>query len=210
MSNRSMQIQTECIRRVLKKLYPTVHSPLIYRHEYEFLFAVILSAQTTDAQVNRVTPRLFSKYPTLSSIANTEYTLFAYDIASINHYKTKARYIVTSAQMILDTFAGEVPQTIRQLTMLPGVGRKSANVVMSELWGRPEGIAVDTHVIRLSQKYGLTHHKEPAKIEQDLMQIIPHDEWGVFPLRLIRYGREYCPSRCKRCPTCPLWRCVRT
>jgi endonuclease-3 len=169
-----------------------------------------MSAQTTDNQVNKVTATLFKKYPTLQSIAETEIEEFQHDISSVNLYKTKAKNIIKSAQILIKTFQGKVPQTLGLLITLPGVGRKSANVVMSELWHKPEGIAVDTHVIRLSQKYGLSRHKVPVKIEQDLMKIIPKGEWDLFPLRLIQYGREHCPARCKKCPHCPLWKCIRS
>jgi endonuclease-3 len=197
-----------CMRKTLNTLYPTIQSPLNYTHDYEFLFAVIMSAQTTDRQVNKVTATLFERYATLSSIAEAKLDVFQKDISSINLYKTKAKNIIRSAKMLLETFQGRVPQTLSELITLPGVGRKSANVVMSELWHKPEGIAVDTHVIRLSQKYGLSCHTDPVIIEQDLMKVIPKSEWDLFPLRLIQYGRDFCPARCKKCPQCPLWKCV--
>lgn len=207
MRNTTVQDRADCIQLILSRLYPHVSSPLNYTHDYEFLFAVMLSAQTTDKQVNVVTARLFKKYPTLDSIAQSDVKRFAHAISSINHYKTKAQRMVKSAQILLAEYDGKVPKSIAELIKLPGVGRKSANVVMSELWNNPEGIAVDTHVIRLSKKYGLSRHRDPEKIEQDLMNVIPKREWGVFPLRLIMYGHEYCPARCKKCPACPLWKC---
>jgi endonuclease-3 len=207
--NHEKKDRADCIRKMLSAMYPSIKSPLYHTHDYEFVFAVILSAQTTDKQVNVVTEKLFMKYPSLQSIAAARIPSFQRNIASINLYKTKAKHIVRSAQILIETHEGKVPQTLDQLITLPGVGRKSANVVMSELWHKPEGIAVDTHVIRLSQKYGLSRHKDPIKIEKDLMKIIPKSEWDTFPLRLIQYGREYCPARCRKCPTCPLWKCVR-
>ncbi len=198
-----------CICRVLEELYPQVGALLTYRKEYEFLVAVMLSAQTTDAQVNKITPKLFTTYPSLSSIARETPSVFARHISSINYYQTKARHIVGTAQKLLELYGGQVPRSLSELMTLPGVGRKSANVVMSELWGTPEGIAVDTHVARLSRTYGLSVHTDPSRIEQDLMQILPHRVWGTFPLRLIWYGRQYCPARCKTCPHCPLWACVK-
>ncbi len=209
MTYNSRKKRADCIRRVLNTLYPKIHSPLNHTHDYEFLFAVIMSAQTTDKQVNIVTHGLFKKYPTLESIASADLSEFRKNISSLNLYKTKASNIIRSAQLLIDVFHGNVPQTLKELTSLPGVGRKSANVVMSELWHMPEGIAVDTHVIRLSQKYGLSRHTDPLKIEHDLMEIIPQREWDVFPLRFIQYGRDYCPAHCKKCPTCPLWKCAR-
>lgn len=207
--NHEKKDRADCIRKMLSAMYPSIKSPLHHTHDYEFLFAVILSAQTTDKQVNKVTETLFQKYPSLQSITDVNASSFQQDISSINLYKTKAQHIIRSAQILIETHEGKVPQTLDQLITLPGVGRKSANVVMSELWHKPEGIAVDTHVIRLSQKYGLSRHKDPIKIEKDLMKIIPKSEWDTFPLRLIQYGREYCPARCRKCPTCPLWKCVR-
>lgn len=209
-NNHEKQDRADCIRKMLSAMYPSINSPLNHTHDYEFLFAVILSAQTTDKQVNIVTEQLFTKYPSLQSIADARFLSFQQSISSINLYKTKAKHIIKSAQILIDTYKGKVPQTLAELITLPGVGRKSANVVMSELWHKPEGIAVDTHVIRLAQKYGLSRHKDPMKIEQDLMKIIPNNEWDTFPLRLIHYGREYCPARCKKCPACPLWRCMDT
>lgn len=208
MKKYSHQRRATCIRGVLITMYPNIRSPLIYTYDYEFLFAVILSAQTTDAQVNKVTPALFKTYPTIQSIASASVEEFQRAISSINLYKTKGKNIVRSAQVIMDVFHGNVPDTLDNLITLPGVGRKSANVVMSELWHKPEGIAVDTHVIRLSQKYGLSQHSDPVKIEKDLMKVIPKNEWDTFPLRLIQYGRDYCPAHCKKCPKCPLWKCV--
>lgn len=210
MSQSSRNNSILCMRTLLKKLYPEIHSPLNHTQDYEFLFAVIMSAQTTDAQVNKVTDHLFRTYRTLRSVAQAKPALFEQAMSSLNLYRTKARNIIRCAQILEESFAGTVPQTLAELIILPGVGRKSANVVMSELWGKPEGIAVDTHVIRLSQKYGLTHHSDPVRIEQDLMRIVPKREWATFPLRLIQYGRDYCPARCKKCPACPLWKCVRS
>ena len=202
------QNQADCIRKMLKNLYPIIKSPLVHTYEYEFLFAVIMSAQTTDKQVNKVTAELFKKYPTLASFASATAEELQKDISSLTLYKTKAKNIIAAAQKVVSTFMGEVPRTIAELTTLPGVGRKSANVVMSELWHTPEGVAVDTHVLRLSQKYGLSTHTEPLGVEKDLMTLIPKDEWDTFPLRLIQYGREHCPARCKSCPKCPLWKCI--
>ena len=196
--------RTDCIRKLLNALYPKIQSPLYYTHDYEFLFAVILSAQTTDKQVNKVTETLCKKYPSLQSIADASVPSFQQDISSINLYKTKAKHIVQSAQIIIKNFKGKVPRTLAKLITLPGVGRKSANVVMSELWHMPEGIAVDTHVMRLSQKLGLTNQKDPVKIEQDLMQIVPKDKWYLFSLLLILHGREICTARPHTCENCPL------
>lgn len=209
MATRIRKQQVGCIRKTLKRLYPIINSPLNHTHDYEFLFAVVMSAQTTDKQVNKVTKTLFKRYPTLHSFASASLECMQKDLSSINLYKTKAKNIIAAAHIIEFHFHGKVPRTITELTTLPGVGRKSANVIMSELWHTPEGVAVDTHVLRLSQKYGLSSHTDPLGVEKDLMNIIPPHEWDTFPLRLILYGRDYCPARCKNCPTCPLWKCVR-
>ena len=210
MNNNSLRIksQIKCILDTLENLYPTIETALSYKTPHELLFAVILSAQTTDLQVNKVTKTLFKKYKKIEDYAKVDVFDFQKDISSIGLYRAKAKNIIASAKMLLDKHNGKVPREMDELIMLPGVGRKTANVVLSALYGINEGIAVDTHVKRLSQKYGLSKHSDPAEIERDLMKIIPQNEWGNFALRLIQYGRDYCPANCKKCPNCPLWKCV--
>lgn len=196
------------INSVLKSLYPVPKSALKHNHPYEFLFAVMLSAQTTDKQVNKVTETLFKKYKSLSDYAQSDLVLFEKDISSIGLYHSKAKHIVATANILLTKCAGKVPSTLAELVTLPGVGRKTANVVLGHLYGKAEGIAIDTHMIRLCQKYYLTTHQEAHKIEKDLMDILPRHDWVGFTNRMIWYGREYCPAHCKTCPNCPLWSCV--
>ncbi|MFO0703132.1 MAG: endonuclease III [Patescibacteria group bacterium] len=199
----------ECILRTLKNLYPTAKTALDYAKPHELLFAVILSAQTTDKQVNKVTKALFQKYKNLEDFAMVDISVFEKDISSIGLYKSKAKSIVNAAKAIVENHKGIVPKSMSELVALPGVGRKTANVVLGELYGIYEGIAVDTHVKRLAQKYGLSIYSDPIKIEKDLMKIIPQKEWREFTLRMIQYGRDYCPANCKNCPNCPLWKCVK-
>lgn len=190
----------------LKKIYPNARIALRYGSRWEMLVAVILSAQTTDKKVNEVTPKLFKKYKTLAGYAQATPSEFAKDIAQIGLYKSKAKNIVTTARVIKNTYNGKIPDTIEKLTALPGVGRKTANVVM----GNKKGIAVDTHVRRLVLKFDVTDHKEPEKIERDLMELLPKKEWPFFTCRMINYGREYCPARqhekeCKGHPLTRVW-----
>lgn len=183
----------------LKKLFPDPHTELTYHEEkpYEFLFAVIMSAQTTDKQVNKVTELLFEKYKTLDAFVNADPEEFAKDISSIGLYKGKAKNILATAKILKENYKGEVPKTMAEIIELPGAARKTANVVTHQLYGMNEGIAVDTHVRRLSQKLGLTKNDDPKKIEQDLMKIIPREEWGNFSFRLILYGRYHWSAKAK-------------
>lgn len=189
----------------LKDLYPEAHSELTYHTDkpYEFLFAVIMSAQCTDKQVNKVTDELFKKYTTLDSIANADPAEFEQDISKIGLYRAKAKNILATAKLLLAQFDGRIPRTMDELLMLPGVARKTANVTLGQLYGINEGIAVDTHVKRLSQAFGLTTNDDPKKIEKDLMALLPREEWSDFSLRLILYGRYYWTARQKD-PTGPL------
>lgn len=196
------------ISNVLQSLYPIPRSALTYHHPYEFLFAVMLSAQTTDKQVNKVTETLFKKYTSLSDYAQSDIVSFEKDISSIGLHHSKAKHIIATANTLLSEYGGQVPSTLAELITLPGVGRKTANVVLGHLYGKAEGIAVDTHMIRLCKKYYLTTHQEAHKIEKDLMDILPRQDWVGFTNRMIWYGRDYCPAHCKICPHCPLWKCV--
>jgi endonuclease III len=181
----------------LKKLYPNPKAELNYTHPYEFLIAVILSAQCTDKTVNRVTADLFKKYTTLDSFADVDPAVFAKDISSITFFYNKAKNIVAAAKKLRDDFGGKLPQTIAQLTTLPGVARKTANVVLGQLYGINEGMAVDTHVKRLAKAFGLTSNTDPVKVEQDLMAIVPQKDWNGFSLRLILYGRYHWTAKQK-------------
>lgn len=200
----SKQRRAEIILQTLKKLYPKTEKFLDSSTDYEFLFAVILSAQTTDKKVNQVTPKLFSKYKKLSDYIKTDATEFESYIKQIGLYKSKAKNILATAKILQEKYKGKIPNTMEELLELPGVGRKTANVVLGYIHGLTEGIAVDTHVTRLAQKYGLTKNTDPKKIEKDLMQILPKDEWFHFTNRMIAYGREYCPARNHNHEQCPI------
>lgn len=201
---KEQQRRSQIVIQTLKKLYPETGTFLNASSDYEFLFAVILSAQTTDKQVNKETPGLFSKYPTLRDYVQANPMEFESDLRHIGLYKSKAKNILASAKLLFEKYNGKVPDTMQELLELPGVGRKTANVVMTHIHGKSEGIAVDTHVKRLAQKYGLTLETDPTKIEQDLLKIIPPQEWSEFTHRMILYGREYCPAKTHAHEKCPL------
>jgi endonuclease III len=192
-----MKTKVDIIRATLKRLSPTVTIALNYSNPLELLFSVMLAAQCTDKKVNEVTEKLFKKYPTLDSYVNADQTEFEQDIRSTGFYRAKAKNVLTTAKLIKADFGGQVPQTMAELITLPGVARKTANVVLSEAFGKHEGIAVDTHVTRLANKFGLTTNQDPVKIEQDLMKIVPQDEWRWFSLSLVQYGRDYSPAHKK-------------
>jgi len=188
----------------LKKLFPKTQSALHYSTPWEFLVAVILSAQCTDARVNIVTEKLFKKYQTIESYTAADSTEFEQDIKSTGFYKNKAKNILATAKIIHDTYHDMIPQTMEQMLELPGVARKTANVVLGNAFGIVSGIAVDTHVRRLSNLYGLTGELNPEKIEKDLMELLPKNEWIEFTLRMIDYGRKYCPAKKHDHEHCPL------
>lgn len=196
--------RAEIVIKTLKKLYPKLEKFLNSSTNYEFLFAVILSAQTTDKKVNEVTPKLFKKYKTLSAFANANLEELQDHIKQIGLYKSKAKNILATAKILQEKHRGKIPNTMTELLALPGVGRKTANVVLGYIHGLTEGIAVDTHVTRLAYKYGLTKNTDPKKIEQDLMKILPKEEWFHFTNRIIAYGRQYCPAHTHDHETCPL------
>lgn len=188
----------------LHQLFPTVKVALDYSSDWELAVAVILSAQTTDKQVNKVANTLFKKYKRLADYANTTPAKFREDIKSIGLNNSKAKNIVALAKIVQKKYNGKLPDTINELVTLPGIGRKTANVIMSEIHRNPVGITVDTHVRRFAIKFGLSKYKDPKRIEQDLMKIIPKKEWGTITLRLIEYGRQYCPARKHECKDHPL------
>jgi endonuclease-3 len=195
----------EKINKELKKLYPKSKIALNFSNPWELLVAVILSAQTTDKKVNEITEKLFKKYKTIDDYAKANLKEFEKDIKGVNYYKNKAKFILENAKIIKEKFGGKVPKTMEELLQLKGVARKTANIVLSVAYNIYEGIAVDTHVKRLTRLLGLTKETKPEKIEKDLMTIIPKGpEWRDFPLRLIQYGREYCPARKHNHKNCPL------
>jgi len=197
------------INKILKKLYPNIKIALNFSNPWELLVSTILSAQATDKKVNEITSDLFKKYKTIEDYAKANLKEFEKDISKINYYKTKAKNIIESAKIILEKFNGQVPQTMEELLQLKGVGRKTANVILSNAFYKDCGIVVDTHVKRFALMYHLTSYSDPLKIEQDLMKIVPKKEWREFPLRLISYGRDYCPSRAHNHQNCPIEKALR-
>ncbi len=190
------------ILKLLKKEYPKVGIALKFNNPIELLVATILSAQCTDARVNMVTERLFKKYKKVEDYAGADLKSFEKEIYSTGFYKNKAKNIIASAKKILKDFNGKVPDTMDGLLQLPGVARKTANVVLFNGFGKTEGIVVDTHVLRLSRRLGLTKNKNPEKIEQDLKKLLNKKEWGRFSYLLMEHGRRICKARNPRCLDC--------
>ncbi|MBI5152530.1 endonuclease III [Candidatus Peregrinibacteria bacterium] len=197
MINDKVEKRAREISEILKKLYPEVKIALNFKMPIQLLVATILSAQCTDKRVNMVTESLFKKYKTAADFAEADRAKFEQEIRSTGFYRNKAKNIISAAKIIVEKFNGKVPDTMEGLLQLPGAARKTANVVLWSAFKKNEGIAVDTHVIRLSQQLGLTHEKDPKKIERDLMKLIPRKEWGNFSLRMILAGRNICPARVK-------------
>ena len=194
------------IREIIDRLaaaYPDASIALEYRSPLELLVSVMLSAQTTDVNVNRVTERLFVKYRKPEDYLAVPPEELEHDIFATGFYRQKAKALRGTMAMLLTEFDGEVPRRLEDLVRLPGVARKTANVVAAEL-GEPQGIVVDTHVRRLSQRLGLTKQEDPVKIERDLMKIVPREDWGRFPHLLIWHGRRVCLARLPRCEECVL------
>ncbi|MBW2337859.1 MAG: endonuclease III [Deltaproteobacteria bacterium] len=198
-----LKTRTDKIRKILRTIYPDVKTPLIHQTAFQLLIATILSAQCTDKQVNRVTAVLFKHLKTPADFAGAQLKTIEKNIHSTGFYHNKAKNIKNCSQEIIDTHGGRVPQTMAELVKLPGVGRKTANVVLGAAFNTP-GMVVDTHVARISQRLGLTMNKDAVKIEFDLMKIISKRAWNDFSLRLIFFGRETCSARKPKCPTCPL------
>ena len=198
-----LKTRTDKIRKILRTIYPDVKTPLIHQTAFQLLIATILSAQCTDKQVNRVTAVLFKHLKTPADFAGAQLKTIEKHIHSTGFYHNKAKNIKNCSQEIIDTHGGRVPQTMAELVKLPGVGRKTANVVLGAAFNTP-GMVVDTHVARISQRLGLTMNKDAVKIEFDLMKIIPKRAWNDFSLQLIFFGRETCSARKPKCPTCPL------
>jgi endonuclease-3 len=199
----NLRKRTDKIRKTLKTLYPQVKPRLLYHNPFELLIATMLSAQCTDAQVNNVTRHLFEAFKSPADIAATPAKKIEQLIHSVGLYRNKAKNIKACAQVIVASHGGEVPKALEDLVKLPGVGRKTANVVRGAAFGRP-GLVVDTHVARISQRLGLTECRDPVKIELDLMRLVPKKDWSDFSLRLIFFGRETCKARKPACADCPL------
>jgi len=200
------QEKTTAILDELKALFPDAKTSLRYGNNWELLVAVELSAQCTDKKVNEITPALFAKYPTLADYTKVRPSEFEKDIFQSGFYRNKTKNILGAAKMISEKFGGEVPKTMEEILLIPGVARKTANVVLGNAYGVVEGIAVDTHVKRLARLWGLTNEESPEKIERDLMKLLPKEEWFLFTYRVIEYGRKYCTARIKDHSNCPLGR----
>ena len=195
--------RTAKIRKILRTLYPEVKTQLDYATPFQLLVATILSAQCTDKQVNRVTAQLFKKLSTPEDFRDAPLATIENLIHATGFFRNKARHIKNCAAMLMEKHGGSVPNDLEQLVKLPGVGRKTANVVLGAAFNIP-GIVVDTHVSRISQRLDLTSNTDPVKIEFDLMEQIPKKDWDDFSLRLIYFGREYCKARKPACPACPM------
>jgi endonuclease-3 len=196
------KVKAQKVLRLLKKHYPKAKIILNYHNPWELLVATILSAQCTDKKVNQVTEKLFKKYKTIKDYAVADPQEFEQDIRQTGFYRAKTRYIIESAKIILKKYGGQVPQTMKELIGLPGVARKTANIVLGNAFGIVEGIAVDTHVKRLSQRLEWTKNKDPAKIEQDLMRLFPKKEWFRLTYLLIEHGRAICHAQRPACDHC--------
>ncbi len=187
----------------LKKRYPTAVTALEHVDPWQLLVATVLSAQTTDENVNRVTPHLFSRWPTASDLAVADPEEVAEVVYSAGYYRQKTKSIIGLSVDLVARFDGDVPQDLDLLVTLPGVGRKTASVVLAEAWGLP-AIAVDTHVKRVAGRWGITVETDPVKVERDLRELYPEREWAGISMRLIRFGREVCRARTPACWECPL------
>ncbi len=197
----------ERIQEILKRLdelYPNAVCALTHSSAWELLVATILSAQSTDANVNRVTPELFRKYPTVEAFAALTPEQLEPDVRSTGFFRNKSKSVVGAAKKIVSDFGGQVPTKMEDLLTLPGVARKTANVVLGSWFKKAEGVVVDTHVHRISRRLELTTNHEPQKIEQDLMRIIPREKWILFSHQIIWHGRKLCIARKPKCVDCPL------
>ena len=195
--------RTDKIRKILRTTYPEVKTQLDYQNPFQLLVATILSAQCTDKQVNKVSRTLFKKLSTPMDFAEAPITIIEQLIHSTGFFRNKAKNIQNCASVLLERHQGNVPETLEALVKLPGVGRKTANVVLGAAFNIP-GIVVDTHVSRISQRLDLTDHKDPVKIELDLMEQMPKRAWTDFSLHLIYFGRETCSARKPKCGLCPM------
>lgn len=192
----------------LEKLYPDAECSLIYSKPYELMIAARLSAQCTDARVNIVTKELFKKYTTLEAFADADLKELEEDVKSCGFYKTKAKSIKEMAGQLLNNYSGEIPDTMEDLLTLSGIGRKTANLIMGDIWGKP-AIVADTHFIRITGRLGLTKNTDPYKVEMDLVKLIPPEKSSDFCHRIVQFGRDICKSRRPFCEKCPLSECCK-
>jgi endonuclease-3 len=201
---RERTVRVRKMNRILEKLYPEVKIALNYSTDFECLVAVQLSAQCTDERVNSVTASLFKKYRTIDDYAMVSQSQLEKGIYACGFYRNKAKNIRGAAKMVLEEFNGELPKSMNEMLRIPGVARKTANVVLTTLYGVTEGIAVDTHVRRFAIRFDLTDHRDPVRIERDLMEVMPKKAWWAFNHRLVHYGRDHCPARRHDCKKHPL------
>ncbi len=199
-----MQTKVLDIIEILKQRYPDAPCALKYKKDYELMIAVRLSAQCTDARVNLVTPALFKAYPTLEAMAGANISDVENYIHSCGFYRQKAKDIVLACQMLLSDYGGKVPGTMEELLRLPGVGRKTANLLLGDIYGVPGSVVCDTHCIRICGKLGLSVGKEPEKVESQLRAILPPEESSDFCHRIVLFGRDICTARSPQCAQCPL------
>lgn len=201
MATKKQERATDVVAR-LRQMYPRAKCSLDFRNAFELLIATMLSAQSTDARVNIVTKALFRKYPGPAEFAAAAQVEMERDVRQTGFFRNKARAVIGASKAIIEIHHGEVPRTMEELTALPGVGRKTANVVLANAFRKPAGIVVDTHVSRVSTRLGFASHSDPEKIEQDLLKLIPPKEWTAFSHRVIHHGREICVARKPKCSEC--------
>jgi endonuclease-3 len=199
-----LKLQAAKVVRALRREYPDAQCALRHENPLQLLIATILSAQCTDKQVNLVTPELFAKYPAAQDWAKLPIETLERALQSTGFFRNKAKNIKACCQQLVEKYGGEVPREMELLVELPGVGRKTANVVLGTAYGLPTGVVVDTHVARISRRLGLTKHADPAKIERDLMDGLPRKEWIDFSHRMIHHGRRICKARRPLCEQCSL------
>ncbi len=198
------KVRLQKIIAELDKLFPDATCALHHEDAWQLLVATILSAQCTDERVNRVTPELFRKFPTVEDLASVPQEELAQEIRTCGFFNNKARSIIGAAKKVKEAFGGEVPKTLDELLTVPGAARKTANVVLGTAYGIASGVVVDTHVQRIANRLDLTKNSDPVKIEQDLMKIVPRDRWILFSHQVIHFGRQICIARKPRCGSCPL------
>ncbi len=203
-SKAEKQARLQQILGILDDRYPNVTCALHHSNAWELLVATILSAQCTDERVNKVTPGLFRKYPTIHDFAAVRPEVLADDVRSTGFFNNKAKSIVGAAQTILNDFGGEIPRDIDKLLTVPGAARKTANVVLGTAFGIASGVVVDTHVGRIAHRLDLTREENPVKVEKDLVAILPQSRWISFSHQIIHFGREICVARKPKCGTCPM------
>ena len=199
-----MKEKVSAIIDILKEVYPEAPCALQYEKDYELMISVRLAAQCTDARVNQVTPALFAAYPTLEAMASADIADGENHVRSCGFYRHKARDIVLSCQMLLGEYGGKVPNSMESLLRIPGVGRKTANLLLGDLFKTPGSVVCDTHCIRICGRLGLSQGKEPEKVEHQLRKILPPEESNDFCHRIVQFGRDTCTARSPKCGQCPL------